>query len=245
MDRFPTQQSFDRRGPAVGAPADGLTQGMVYTAVIRSVPTSDGLVQVTVPSLHLTSAFLAHIQPGTPCKVGETCLVSLDENKLPWVTTGLWKALSLLTLETEVATLEAHLATAEAHLVTAEGKIATLEAHLATAEAKLADSGWKEPALLNSWANAGGVRKEANCAYRLIGKRLVLRGLLVTGVSGAAMFTLPEGFRPSTRVELISAIAAGGSVYAHILVETNGNVVPFFSAGGEGISLDGIDFPLD
>jgi len=105
MDRFPTQQSFDRRGPAVGAPADGLRQGMVYTAVIRSVPTSDGLVQVSVPVLHLSSTFLAHIQPGTPCKVGETCVVSLDENKLPWVTTGLWKALSLSTLEAEIVAL--------------------------------------------------------------------------------------------------------------------------------------------
>jgi hypothetical protein len=109
----------------------------------------------------------------------------------------------------------------------------------------LTDTGWIKPVLKNAWANAGGVREESSCAYRLIGKEVKLRGLLVTGANGAAMFQLPEGFRPLMRKELISAIAAGGAVYAHILIEADGKVVPFFGAGGEGISLDNVQFTVD
>lgn len=91
MDRFVTRQpNIDRsRGPAPGAPADGLAQGMPYTAVIQSAITG-GLVQVTIPALHLSQTMTAHIQPGTPCNVGESCCVEFDENKIPWVVSGAW-----------------------------------------------------------------------------------------------------------------------------------------------------------
>lgn len=90
MDRFPKQQTFDRSlGVAIGAPADGLAQGMVYTAVIQSAVT-EGMVAVTIPALHLSETFQAHIKPDSGCAGGDTCLVELDEFKTPWVVTGIW-----------------------------------------------------------------------------------------------------------------------------------------------------------
>jgi len=90
MDRFTQRQSFDRsRGPSVAAAGDGMAQGQPYTAVIRSGITA-GLVQVSIGAFNLSATMLAHIQPDTPCSIGETCLVLFDEQKIPWVVQGAW-----------------------------------------------------------------------------------------------------------------------------------------------------------
>lgn len=97
MDRFPAQQTFDRSlAPAVGAAADGLAQGMVYTAVIQSAIV-EGMVAVSVPALHLSQTFQAHIKPDSNCVQGETCLIEYDEFKTPWVITGSWSTSALVT----------------------------------------------------------------------------------------------------------------------------------------------------
>src|ERR1035441_3091726 len=100
-NRFYQPNVFDGTpGPAPGAASDGLTPGSTYTAVIQSA-ISKGLtgiegpkdfVQVSIPALHLSETFLAHIQPNTPAVVGETGLVIFDDQKIPWVVQGTWEA---------------------------------------------------------------------------------------------------------------------------------------------------------
>jgi len=88
MSRFPQKQPWDRwNGPPPGAAQDGQAQGMVYTAVVQSAP-SNGLVEVTIPALHLTQRFQAHLPAGTSVTEGATVLVSYDEMRMPWVTTS-------------------------------------------------------------------------------------------------------------------------------------------------------------
>jgi hypothetical protein len=96
---FPQPQPFERtHGPAPGAASDGLTPGSAYAAVIRSAISAggplegpEGFVRVTIPGLHLSETWEAHIQPETPCEDGQTCLVIFDDSKVPWVVTGTWK----------------------------------------------------------------------------------------------------------------------------------------------------------
>lgn len=85
MDRFRSRYSaVDRsRGPAPGAPADGLAQGTPYTAVVQSALVG-GLVTVTVPALHLSQTFQAHAPTGAP-PIGSTVSVLFDESKIPWI----------------------------------------------------------------------------------------------------------------------------------------------------------------
>jgi hypothetical protein len=91
-------QPFERtHGTAPGAPADGLTPGATYAAVIQSAISKGealegpvGFVKVSIPGMHLSETWDAHVQPGTPCLVGETCLVVFDDSKVPWVLTGTW-----------------------------------------------------------------------------------------------------------------------------------------------------------
>jgi hypothetical protein len=199
MDRFPMHQTFDRsHGPAFGAPTDGISQGTPYGAVIQSA-ISEGTVQVSIPALHLSQTMLAYIQPGTPCSVGESCLVVFGEKKIPWVTTGAWASLSLATLEAKVAALEA----------------------------KLADSGWIAPVLLNSWVNLGGSR--VLCGYRKQGNIVRLRGTINTGASGTEAFVLPVGFRPTGLVEPASSAQGSGTASHVEVAAAGGVVVSFSS----------------
>jgi len=60
----------------------------------------------------------------------------------------------------------------------------------------LTDTGWIVPTLTGGWADYGSPYSPA--AYRRVGKRVYLRGLVKDGSFGSAnpIFTLPAGFRP-------------------------------------------------
>lgn len=86
-DRFPRPQAWDRtHGPAWGAATDGLDQGAAYSAVVQSA-IEDAMVSVTIPALHMSQTFRARVNPEAPLTKGMVCLVTFDEQRIPWVVT--------------------------------------------------------------------------------------------------------------------------------------------------------------
>lgn len=126
MDRFPRRQFTARSpGPPASAAADGLAQGMAYTAVVRSIVVN-GECAVTIPAIHLTEPFTAHVGPGLSVTEGETVMVVCDEQKRPWIVVG--GAMSeLSTLEAELDAAEVKIESLEASRTSDEAKIAALE----------------------------------------------------------------------------------------------------------------------
>ncbi len=90
---------------------------------------------------------------------------------------------------------------------------------------------WTAPALINSWANAGGYEV---AGYRLEAGRVWLKGSIAGGANGTVAFTLPAEFRPALKVRM----QAAGSV---VEVGTNGDVT--ITTTGT-IGLDGVSFAL-
>lgn len=220
MDRFPKQQTYDRSpGPAIGAAADGLAQGVVYTAVIQSAVVA-GMVAVTLPALHLSETFQAHIKPDANCSVGETCLVEFDEFKTPWVITGNWAYPNTAALEITVSALGV-----------AVGVI----------ESSLAPSVWVAPTFINSAANAGGAFLTAG--YRHTGTHTELRGSVKPGATEKALFVLPEALRPAATIGL-TVETSSAPFTTGITINAAGEVIPFFTNAFTRISLDGLSFPL-
>lgn len=109
-----------------------------------------------------------------------------------------------------------------------------------------ADSGWLTPTLLNSWA-ASGVTPQ----YRLIGKRLQLRGQLANAVfanNNTVAFNLPAAYRPP--VQFQSVVSAGLLLvgYGQVTVATNGDVTIRDGSTGSGTvyaSINSITYLLD
>lgn len=87
---------------------------------------------------------------------------------------------------------------------------------------EVADTGWIEPELMNG-AITPALASKGKVRYRKYGKLVQIIGS-VKGIdkSGTDIFILPEGFRPTTRIDAITAqtgarwyrvhIAAGGNV---------------------------------
>ena len=104
------------------------------------------------------------------------------------------------------------------------------------------DTGWIGATLLNSYTGSTVV------AYRRIGNRLHLRGLLTTGASNFPAFTLPSGyFRPAgCNLPTASALAGNTATAAWLQIDTSGNCIPEFSTSTSGVfTLDGLSFLLD
>lgn len=80
---------------------------------------------------------------------------------------------------------------------------------------------WIAPTLLNSWVNLGTVFQVAQ--YRRQGKLITVRGIIKNGVItvNTVLFTLPVGYRPSTRRIFITDSATGD---ASLSVHDTGNV---------------------
>lgn len=93
------------------------------------------------------------------------------------------------------------------------------------------------PALLNSWVNFGGGFSTAGYYKDSVGV-VHLTGMIMSGVLGAAAFTLPPGYCPQNK-ELIAAISNGST--GRLDVMTNGDVVPT-SGFNTWFSLCGIAF---
>ena len=99
---------------------------------------------------------------------------------------------------------------------------------------------WVEPALSSGWVSEIDIEAQ----YRLKEGVVYLRGKLATlGSSGTVIFTLPEGMRPSRDMRFVAS--TGSSTYpCALVVEDNGDVRPYYSAGST-ITLDGISFIAD
>jgi len=90
---------------------------------------------------------------------------------------------------------------------------------------------WQEVgSFLNGWANAGSPWANAGY-YRDTFDLVRLRGRITGGTSGAAAFTLPEGYRPPVQMAFA---CDGGSV----TLDTSGNVI----VTGTAVSLENIHY---
>ncbi len=91
-----------------------------------------------------------------------------------------------------------------------------LEAHL---RATTSTTPWVAPTLLNSWVNYATSSQAAE--YRRVGDRVEVRGFIKNGTVPAAVFTLPEGFRPPNELTFATAATAA---YGQITVAASGSV---------------------
>lgn len=105
---------------------------------------------------------------------------------------------------------------------------------------RTADSGWITPALLNGWANYG-LDNHAVAGYRKEGKHVTIKGLVMNGTSGSAIFNLPAGFRPS---EILIFCAMTNDGVARIDVRPDGDVISYYG-GNNFQSLSQISYFID
>jgi len=136
-------------------------------------------------------------------------------------------------------------------------------------EDKLADSIWKswfnllreslqveawhsvgatgEPAFQNSWVNSITAGVPPASFYKDPLDVVHLRGNINTGLTATTAFTLPLGYRPPyTVVQIVYNNNGGpgpGGANVYLTVNTDGTVVPTFSAGTD-IWLDGTSFRI-
>lgn len=113
---------------------------------------------------------------------------------------------------------------------------AFLEAQIRDNLLFLYGSAWIVPALSSGWQNFGGGHHWA--AYKKVGTRVFLRGLIRFGPDNSTIFTLPLGYRP-TAIELFYGAGSGGVV--RVDVNPDGTVVAY-NGGGTFLSLAGLSF---
>ena len=89
---------------------------------------------------------------------------------------------------------------------------------------------------LNGWSNRGAPYLPATAHHT--GGRVYLEGVVAGGTLGAALFTLPDPFRPTATVHFL--VAAGGAA-ATLEVDAEGNVTV---SGGSNtaVQLDGVTY---
>ena len=101
------------------------------------------------------------------------------------------------------------------------------------------DAAWTAPTLTNGWLNFGSGFTVAG--YRKIGDLVWLKGTVKSGTLGAAMFTLPVGFRPLASGQTVN-IVESNNLLGRVDVLSTGAV----ATGGVGsnayVQLDGIVF---
>lgn len=98
---------------------------------------------------------------------------------------------------------------------------------------------WIAPSLINSWANFGS--GNANVGYMKRDGIVHLKGLVASGTIGAAIFTLPVGYRPA---ESRNYGTVSNGLFGYCGVLANGNVTA--NAGSNTwFSIDGISFPAE
>lgn len=98
---------------------------------------------------------------------------------------------------------------------------------------------WYDVSYCSGWAGYGGGYYNPN--YNKVGNHVALRGQIKRASgTGAAMFTLPVGYRPSAKVRLLVITDSGPG---YIEIETDGNA-KYISGGVGWISLDGLLFTL-
>lgn len=102
-----------------------------------------------------------------------------------------------------------------------------------------------EPVFANGWLNydAGGLR---NARFRKYPDGKVrLAGIVKTGASGSAIFTLPAGYRPAATQPFVTLMSPGTNTFAEVDITAAGAVVPNGAAVATFVSLDGIEFDTE
>ena len=143
-------------------------------------------------------------------------------------------------------TLELHGAMVAAHRCSGRHPLGGLFLHGASEAAafmpapRIAPVGWMEPKLKSSWSNHGSGYQTAGF-YRDMNDVVRLRGVLTGGntASGALLFTLPEGHRP-TAVEVFAVDSNGA--HCAIRISPDGDVRLSGVASPVSISLNGVSF---
>lgn len=81
--RIPRRDVISRTpGPAITTAGDGLEGS--YTATIHAAP-SDGACRVVIPELDMLRYRTAICSPSFTGDIGDSVLVTFDENKDPWI----------------------------------------------------------------------------------------------------------------------------------------------------------------
>lgn len=102
-------------------------------------------------------------------------------------------------------------------------------------EAVAGAEAFTDATLANSWVNADTATYAA-AGYRRANKQVTLRGRVKDGVLGAAILTLPAGYRPAARVS-VAVPTFGGAGTLDVLA--TGEVI--LMSGSTGwVSLDGV-----
>ncbi|GGJ48437.1 phosphodiester glycosidase family protein [Virgibacillus salexigens] len=103
---------------------------------------------------------------------------------------------------------------------------------------------WNDITLLNNWVNNGG--SEPIARYSKRNGVVYVRGTIKDGdtTGGTILFNLPEGYRPSERVPVITMSDTGsGREMTRLFVNTNGDVA--FVNGGNRWLYTVFSFPVD
>lgn len=99
-----------------------------------------------------------------------------------------------------------------------------------------------EPAFLNSWANYGYEYSPA--CFRKIDGWVILQGMIKSGSIGANAFTLPAGYRPTSKLIFMTAGSdgTGGGVAAYRKDINSVGGVQIYNGSNNWQSLNGITF---
>ena len=99
---------------------------------------------------------------------------------------------------------------------------------------------WNDVSFQNSWTNFGDIFTSAQYTKSSDGM-VTLRGLTKGGASGAAIFTLPDGYRPTS---ISTFVNASCGAMGRLNITPDGRVVIVIGNSG-WLSLDGISFFAD
>lgn len=80
---------------------------------------------------------------------------------------------------------------------------------------------WTAPALLNGWADLGGIWQVVQ--YRRVGDVVEIRGVIAGGTIGLAAFVLPVGFRPPAALVFATD---SNLAFGQFSIAANGTVTP-------------------
>jgi hypothetical protein len=113
------------------------------------------------------------------------------------------------------------------------GSVATF-----TSAGQLVQPAWIAPTLINSWTNFGGGNPAAGYMKDALGF-VHLRGMVGSGTVGAAILTLPVGYRPALSSARFAAVS--NAVFGYVSIDNAGNVV-LQTGSNVWVQLDGITF---
>lgn len=105
-------------------------------------------------------------------------------------------------------------------------------------KANKSQESWTAATLQNGWSNFGSGYQAARFFKDELGV-VHLEGLVAGGSLGAAVFTLPAGYRPSAHLILP---VANANYYGEVTINSSGQVVSWGGGNSNWLSLSGISF---